>query len=278
MDKIINELKNLGLTEYESKAYLALLKEYPQNGYTLSKNSGIPRSRIYEVLDGLTKKQIVFEYEKEKATVYTPLEPKLLMEKLRVDFESVITSVDNYTTDLFQHSELSEEDKTLFGNDKIIEMIKLLIGEAKERISLSIWDEELIHINDVLKTAQDRGIMVRGIYFGSHNPIEELVSHRRIQRYIAEKEERYIIVIIDNKHLISGVVSRGTDSKATWSSDSSVIDISNDFIAHDVMLNTYYYSLEGDSQISYENSLDQVRKDYYGFSDEQYSSFPLPSA
>ena len=40
----------LGFTDYEARAYLALLQRHPQNGYELAKASGIPRPNIYSVL------------------------------------------------------------------------------------------------------------------------------------------------------------------------------------------------------------------------------------
>lgn len=43
---IIENMKKLGLSEYEVKAYLKLLEKYPVNGYTLSKNLGIPILRF----------------------------------------------------------------------------------------------------------------------------------------------------------------------------------------------------------------------------------------
>ena len=79
---VIQEMKSLGLSEYEVKAYLSLLEKNPLNGYSLSKESGIPRSRIYEVLDMLKTKGMVFEQSDEKTTIYYPLEPKLLISKL----------------------------------------------------------------------------------------------------------------------------------------------------------------------------------------------------
>ena len=70
---IMNNMKRLGFSEYECKAYLKLLEDFPINGYTLSKNSGIPRSRIYEVLKNLIDKQMVFEQAEEKNKLYYPV-------------------------------------------------------------------------------------------------------------------------------------------------------------------------------------------------------------
>ncbi|WP_461206668.1 TrmB family transcriptional regulator [Clostridium sp. DL1XJH146] len=276
MDKIINQMKSLGLTEYEVKAYLALLQNHPSNGYALSKVSGIPRSRVYEVLDGLKKKQIVFEQSDGKNNTYTPLEPSLLMGKIKSDFESVIESIDNYTNSLYNNEQLNLEPKILSGRDEILKMVQVLIKEAKNRIALSIWDEELVPINDELEKAKQKGILLRGVYFGKNNPFKELISHRRIDRYLAECKERYIIVIIDDKHVLSGIISRNEDAKITWSTDPGILQISDDSIAHDVMINTYYTILKGKERTLYEKTFDEIRKKYYGFSDEEFELFPLP--
>ncbi|MFF2857390.1 helix-turn-helix domain-containing protein, partial [Peribacillus sp. NPDC058002] len=42
-ENILDTLKNLNFTEYEAKAYLALLEESPLTGYAVAKNSGVPR-------------------------------------------------------------------------------------------------------------------------------------------------------------------------------------------------------------------------------------------
>ncbi len=46
----------LGLTDYEARAYLGLLREGPLTGYAVAKASGIPSSKSYEAVDGLARK------------------------------------------------------------------------------------------------------------------------------------------------------------------------------------------------------------------------------
>ncbi len=59
-EKGIAVLEELGFSNYEAKAYLALLRDAPVTGYQLSKISGVPRSRIYETLEKLTRQGFVF--------------------------------------------------------------------------------------------------------------------------------------------------------------------------------------------------------------------------
>ncbi len=57
-ENMLDILKNLNFTEYESKAYLALLQESPLTGYAVAKKSGVPRSKIYEVLESLVIREM----------------------------------------------------------------------------------------------------------------------------------------------------------------------------------------------------------------------------
>lgn len=270
---IIESMKALGLSEYEVKAYLSLLEQYPVNGYTLSKNSGIPRSRIYEVLDSLKNKQIVFEQSDEKGTFYKPLDPKLLISKYRKNFENVLDTIDEYTKTLYLEENPDNKLVVIKDRKKIIEFLNVLISDAKKRISVSIWEEELNDIYTSLSAAINRGVTLKGIYFGMNNPFKELVSHRRIERYLSEKKDRYMVVTIDGIHVLSGIISRGQESQVTWTKDTAIIDMSEDYISHDLMVNVYSNSLEMTEKNNYETFLDNVRKDYYGFTDEEFNNF-----
>jgi len=54
-DKAIEEdLLNLGLNKYEARVYLALLERQSLDTAEISRISGVPRARTYDILDGLT--------------------------------------------------------------------------------------------------------------------------------------------------------------------------------------------------------------------------------
>ncbi|MHC1684425.1 MAG: TrmB family transcriptional regulator [Clostridiaceae bacterium] len=270
---IIQDMKALGLNEYEIKAYLSLLEQHPVNGYTLSKNSGIPRSRIYEVLESLKNKQIVFEQSDGKNNIYYPLEPELLISKFKKSFDSVLSNIKKYTENIYLSDENDNKLIVIRGRKNIIELLNLLISDAKKRIILSIWEEEINDIYKNLIDAINRGVVVKGIYFGKNNLIKELVTHRRVERYLSEKKERYMTVTIDGTHSLYGVISRGEDSNVTWTKDPSFVDMSEDFISHDLMINIYSNKLEKEEREKFESFLDNVRKDYFGYSDEEFNRF-----
>jgi sugar-specific transcriptional regulator TrmB len=260
---LIEEMKQLGLNQYEAKAYLKLLEEWPVNGYTLSKNSGVPRSRVYEVLDNLTKKQLVFEKNIESGTVYYPLEPEMLVKKLKKNYESIIEHIEKETTQLFVKSKTKNESKVILGRSNIFGFISLMLENAKERIDVSIWEEECQDLLEGFEGAIQRGVKIKGIYFGYDNKFKDVLTHRRIETYLDEKKERYIIIIVDKKEAVTGIVSRGEESQVTWTNDFGAIDIMEDYIVHDLMINVYSDMLIDDEKLKYENAMDQVRKKYF---------------
>jgi len=268
---IMNDMKQLGFSEYECKAYLKLLEHFPLTGYTLAKHSGIPRSRIYDILESLTAKQMVFVQEEKKNKLYYPVEPDIFINKTKAHYEGVFSNISKFSRKLYQGKKQDDKLVVIRGRQGIINFLKVLINGAQKRIAMSIWDEEIQDILKELGAAMDRGVVLRGIYFGEHPPFDTLVPHRRLTRYIAEKKERYMSVIIDSTHAISGVVSRGEDSKVTWTQDEGFIEVSEDYIAHDLVVNLYSASLRGTpAHEEFEAFSDNIQKQYYDYSDEQF--------
>ncbi len=270
---IMNDMKQLGFSEYECKAYLNLLENFPLTGYTLAKNSGIPRSRIYDVLDNLVSKQMVFAQEENKNRLYYPIEPDIFIQKTRTQFEGVFANISKFSKQIYQGKKQDSKLVVIRGRQEIIDFLRVLIRKAKTRIAVSIWEEELIDLRSELSRAIARGVILRGIYFGSDNSFEDLVSHRRMKRYVAEKKERFMSVIIDSTHAISGVVSRKENSKVTWTRDEGFIEISEDYIAHDLVVNLYSKSLPRDDYERFEAFSDRVQKHYFNYTDERFDTY-----
>ena len=49
-DKTKKSLEKIGLTSYEIRAYTTLIKDGESNASEISQNSGVPYSKIYEIL------------------------------------------------------------------------------------------------------------------------------------------------------------------------------------------------------------------------------------
>ena len=86
------ELKQIGLTEGESKVYLALLKIGSSTAGPIVKDSGISYSKIYEVLGRLLDKGIISYTVKEKTKYFQAVEPNRLLEYLEKQEDKIKTN------------------------------------------------------------------------------------------------------------------------------------------------------------------------------------------
>jgi predicted DNA-binding transcriptional regulator len=73
-------LQNIGLSPNETKIYLALVKTGEMSVAEISSNTGIHRRNIYDTLDRLLEKGLVFVRASESENRYSPVDPNKLLE------------------------------------------------------------------------------------------------------------------------------------------------------------------------------------------------------
>ncbi|WP_436888431.1 TrmB family transcriptional regulator [Mammaliicoccus sciuri] len=76
MNQMIDILKRFGLSEYGSKAYIALVQNPGITAYKLSEISSVPRSKIYEALNKLDEQGLAYFNLQDQKKYYYALSPK----------------------------------------------------------------------------------------------------------------------------------------------------------------------------------------------------------
>ena len=74
-------LKKLGLTMYEAQVYVTLTSLISSTATEISEKSGIPRSKIYEVLKGLVQKEYVDVEDGRPLTYNVKMYPRFFIHK-----------------------------------------------------------------------------------------------------------------------------------------------------------------------------------------------------
>jgi len=92
MESVVEKLRQVGLTEYESKAYVALLNTHLSTATTVSERSGVPRTKIYSVLEALKHKGWVRVYS-GVPLLFKAVEPLAVFEKVKGDLEKFLEAV-----------------------------------------------------------------------------------------------------------------------------------------------------------------------------------------
>jgi len=105
---VLEKLKKLGLTSYESSAYLTLLKLVDSEADEIAENAKIPMGRIYNVLSGLEEAHLI-RAQDTRPRRYACVEPAAALERLSKTRHEELTQasveLENLVSDL--KSELS---------------------------------------------------------------------------------------------------------------------------------------------------------------------------
>lgn len=75
-------LKNLGFTDYYLSLYMSLLTEGEMNAHELSEKTGVPYSRIYEVLNEMIKQEMVSKIDGRPST-FIAQNPQEMLQALK---------------------------------------------------------------------------------------------------------------------------------------------------------------------------------------------------
>jgi HTH-type transcriptional regulator, sugar sensing transcriptional regulator len=162
MDRTAEHLVQLGLREYEARVYIALVGLGEANVRRIHEVSGIPRPRVYDVLNALDQKGFI-EIRQGSPLMYHAVPPEVVVSYLKKDLdtaaaESVMTlealSIDAlqyYSPIWYVHS-----DWTIHRN-----LERLADGVTRELIVLCFNPETLATFEGPIRSiARDRDVRV----------------------------------------------------------------------------------------------------------------------
>ncbi|MCQ2971132.1 transcriptional regulator [Methanobrevibacter gottschalkii] len=164
MDENIAILKGIGLTMYEAQAYVTLVSLISSNATEISEKSGIPRSKIYDVLKGLIQKNYI-DVEDGRPLTYNVKSPvevlSLEKNRLTTELDDTITRLTNvYENGM---SQVQAPIWRIYGVDKIINQELEIITRAKHSINMRIgflFEEEGEALVKILKKRKNLNINI----------------------------------------------------------------------------------------------------------------------
>jgi len=234
-EQITEKIKRLGFTAYEAKAYLTLLKISPATRYELSKNSGVPRSAIYDIIRKLEKIGAVNATYTQPER-YVPLPPEQLFALLERQFteriEDARESLENYNTQI-EPGHLWN----IVGYENMIHKAREMIGRAKKSIFISVWARECQHLLPQIEDAIQRKVHVLAFSF---TPLR--ISSKNVYSYQIPDEElaqiwdRKIILVIDKTELLMGEADDKLNKKTAWTDNKAIVDIATNHMILDITL------------------------------------------
>ncbi|MFQ3545068.1 helix-turn-helix domain-containing protein [Halobacillus rhizosphaerae] len=225
-------LQPFGFTQYESKVYEALITvNEALDATTIVKRSGVPRSKVYEVLQRMTDKGMILESTADRKRLYYALPVEATIDKLKADFESNVEDLKN-----IPQKDVEADDRvwTLKEDQSILSMQKELMGNARKSIVISGWADDLEPYIPVLEGKSNEGVEVE---VHSTGAIETTLSNVSIliPNSLHEALERSRILIIDNQEVMFAGKEH-TDWQAMHTQSKPLVKFFTEFFYHDVAL------------------------------------------
>jgi HTH-type transcriptional regulator, sugar sensing transcriptional regulator len=136
MKDVVDYLMQLGLNEYEAKAYIATVALGEGTIKEISDESGVPRSRAYDVMERLAEKGLV-ELGNSTPLIYRANEPTKAANHLMDEIRAAGDEVSKYLNDIGRRTEKRDNPIwTLKGDWAINHKVCEMIDAAKKDIEI----------------------------------------------------------------------------------------------------------------------------------------------
>jgi HTH-type transcriptional regulator, sugar sensing transcriptional regulator len=236
-DGVVDRLRVLGMSLYEARIYVGLLRHGPQNGNEVSKSAGIPSSKVYSTLERLASKGIVHSVRTGSGTQYLCISPQELVRRFRDEFEEPMDYLES-TLPALAAFEPAGEVLTVSGLDAIRENSRFIVGDAAKEIYISVWAEDVVHLSEELVAAHDRGVGIFGMLYGADDGLEvgSWLVHS-YQQIVADRiGGRMLTLVADREEALIAHIPRQGQASAVRTRNPVLALIAQEYLHHDLVL------------------------------------------
>ena len=258
---IISELVTLGFSEYEAKAYIGLIKcTEPATAYEIAKATGIPTSKIYEVLTRLEEKELASATEEQGKKKYVAMDSDEFLARLKQEQDDSISRV-------------SREFKLLKGNtsasaiwnfrdyDSFRARTEKMIRESRNSLLISAWKQEMDFLEKPLEDAQSRGVKISIVHFGKPEiQIGMVFQHPIEDTLYQERGGRGFAMVADTREAVIATAYGESAVEGAYSLNRGFVILTEDYIKHDVYLMKIVRRMDGEL-------IDKFGKNYHKMRD-----------
>lgn len=230
-------LLQFGYSQYESKVYETLVTSgEAMDASSIVKLSGVPKAKIYEVLDRLVDKGIVMDTISGKKRTYTALPIEAVIDKLTHEFENDIKELRSAGV---RKTVVDDQVWSLKSHSSIQAFCKQMIEEAQESVLVSMWSDEFSEVIDLLDRKEREGVRVEALVTGDE-PLEVSLSKLYVLNPMADhdKLERFMLLVIDKKQLLFAGVEQGS-WQAIRTQAQPFVKVFAEFFYHDMALTAF---------------------------------------
>jgi sugar-specific transcriptional regulator TrmB len=202
---LMTTLRDLGLSEYESRAYRSLLETGPTTAKELSRASDVPMGRVYDVLNSLETKGLARSQTTSRPKKYVAVESETALDRLledkKRDLERQVEQYEDIVDELVDELEGTEPVDEPFwtaavGPEDAVDLQVERLNAADERVVIVASspikgfdvDDLAAQFTAALEDALERGVSVSILLTpGMVDALPERVGERYRNRYQSHK-------------------------------------------------------------------------------------------
>lgn len=235
---LLTQLARLGFSEYEAKAYLALLGKNPVSGYELAKQSGVPRSMIYEVVGKLVSRGAALSLHSGSVTRYAPVPAGEFLEQLQQEHERLVSELKEKLSAL-EEAPVPDLDYVwnIDGAENVIARATEMIDQAQRQVYLALLPQSFDALRSSLVAAIGRG--VRTVVYTTAQlelPGGEVAVAHVSEETLAQANGLGLILVVDGAEVLIGERLSGADARASWTGSSLLVFIAEHHLRTDLYL------------------------------------------
>ncbi len=237
LESLVPSLRQLGLSLNESKAYLCLLEKSGITAYEMSKNAGVPPSKIYDSLGKLLAKGFISIIKSGHAPRYVAIDPTKILDRYQKDYNRTLEMLKKRLGEIRQNPEAFNQYIWHLGERaQILDKIREIVEGSREMIYLSIWQEELQEVEEVFREAAKRKVRMAIVLYGSRAiDFGVVYNHSLEDILLREMGERRLALAADDKIVLLGHFSNEGKAFATWTHNRGMVNLAKDYITHDII-------------------------------------------
>ena len=237
-EQLFSKLVKLGFSEYEAKGYVALLGKNPVSGYELAKQSGVPRSMIYEVASKLAARGAVLTLHSGNVTRYAPVPAAEFLDQVQQEHEKLVSDLKEELTALAE-APVPDLDYVwnIEGVENVLARAIEMIDQAQKQIYLALLPVTYDALRPALERAVARG--VRTVLYTTAEldlPGGEVAVAHVSEETLGRASGLGIILVIDGAEVLIGERLSGSNARASWTGSSLLVFIAEHHLRTDLYL------------------------------------------
>jgi len=238
-------LMAIGFSDYEARAYCALLAESPANGYQIAKQSGIPRAKIYECLDRLVARGAVVRLETSDpdARRFAPTSPNQLIDNLQAGLRAAYDRARDELSRFQADPQVVEVLWRVTSQKDLIARGRSLCRDARQMLHVALWSEEFDALLPNLLEAAGRGLLIALVLYSHHPGLRQLqeygvgaILHSRTKRQAVPVMGRQFALVADRERCITGSIFSDDAVEGVFTMNRGLVTNAVDLVNHEIYL------------------------------------------